>query len=69
MIRSRDDLVERRMTEDRVIALATTTGRRCPVHDEATLSGGPTWFTCQYGHGVPAADLSHEFQPRTEVAS
>jgi hypothetical protein len=38
--------------------------RTCPTHDGAPLYGGPVHFTCVRGHGVPAADLSHEFTPR-----
>lgn len=35
----------------------------CPRHREERLDGGPTHYTCPTGHGVPAADLDHEFHP------
>lgn len=39
--------------------------RHCPEHPTQRLYGGPVHFTCARGHGVQAADLSHEFTPRT----
>lgn len=41
--------------------MTITTVYRCPRHREERLNGGPTWFGCPAGHGVPAADLDHEF--------
>ena len=37
--------------------------RTCPTHG-IRLQGGPVWFRCDEGHSLPAADLSHDFQPR-----
>lgn len=45
------------------------TPRTCPIHDGARLLGGPVRYTCERGHGVPAADLSHEFTPRPTASA
>lgn len=46
---------------------STLTLRACPTCG-ARLNGGPVHYTCTNGHGVNAADLNTEYQPRA-VAS
>lgn len=35
----------------------------CPTH-RVPLDGGPIRFRCPEGHGVPAADIDHDYHPR-----
>jgi hypothetical protein len=44
----------------------TTSRQRCPKCN-SRLDGGPTWFTCVEGHGVPAADLRRELNYVTDA--
>lgn len=39
---------------------------RCPRH-KVPLDGGPVRFICREGHGVPAADIDHEYHAPGEV--
>jgi hypothetical protein len=45
---------------------AVATGPLCPRH-HLRLDGGPVWFHCPAGHGLPAADINHEFGEEVEA--